>query len=232
MEVGDEFCGSQSEELQKSVRLQSEKYFGKYHHGCLEELRIFLENESWTHCPVKNDFSCLQLQVKSIVMKVRLLSSYSNCLSSILSTLPLLLNFRNFVLYEEPFKMFIFMSSNRLSKVQTVAINLKIVVLLLVVSFHGLHSLGLHLTLLLVIYKKKTFLQTLGWRLFVPSTFTWKFRVNLLKLILIFQDDLSGYYSDESDEDVPDELRGDFVDDTHAENLTNPRFVKHCIFIP
>lgn len=62
MEVGEEFCGSQSEELQKSVRLQSENYFAKYHAGCLEELRIFLENESWTHCPVKSDFTCLQLQ--------------------------------------------------------------------------------------------------------------------------------------------------------------------------
>ena len=62
MEVGEEFCGTQSEELQKSIRLQSENYFAKYHVGCLEELRIFLENESWTYCPVKSDFSCLQLQ--------------------------------------------------------------------------------------------------------------------------------------------------------------------------
>lgn len=158
MEVGDEFCGSQSEELQKSVRQQSEKYFGKYHHGCLEELRIFLENESWTHCPVKHDFSCLQLQVNFLVMKAPLLRSPSNPLSSIQLLLPFLFNFRNFVLYEEPFKIFIFMSNNRLNKVQTVAVNPKTVVLWLVVSFPDLQSLELLLTLLLVIYKKKTFL--------------------------------------------------------------------------
>jgi len=64
MELGEEFCGSRSEELLKSVRQQSENYFAKYHQGCLEELKIFLENENWIACPVKRDFSCLSLQVR------------------------------------------------------------------------------------------------------------------------------------------------------------------------
>lgn len=63
MEVGEEFCGSKSEELQKSIKEQSFNYFKNYHTGRLEELRIFLENESWEICPVKAKFDILQLQV-------------------------------------------------------------------------------------------------------------------------------------------------------------------------
>lgn len=62
MAVGEEFCGSKSEELQKSIRRQSYNYFKNYHASRLEELRIFLENESWEICPVKARFDVLQLQ--------------------------------------------------------------------------------------------------------------------------------------------------------------------------
>lgn len=60
--VGEEFCGSDSMELHKSMKTQSVNYFAKYHSTCLEELRIFLENEAWTPCPVKSDFTILHLQ--------------------------------------------------------------------------------------------------------------------------------------------------------------------------
>ncbi|XP_046985077.1 syndetin [Schistocerca americana] len=62
MEVGEEFCGSKSEELQNSIREQSTNYFKSYHRERLEELRLFLENENWELCPVKNNFTILQLQ--------------------------------------------------------------------------------------------------------------------------------------------------------------------------
>lgn len=63
IEVGEEFCGSKSDELQESIRRQSLNYFKSYHSQRLEELRIFFENESWEICPVKPTFDILQLQV-------------------------------------------------------------------------------------------------------------------------------------------------------------------------
>uniref|UniRef100_A0A8D8URU6 Syndetin n=1 Tax=Cacopsylla melanoneura TaxID=428564 RepID=A0A8D8URU6_9HEMI len=60
--IGEEFCSSDSMELHNSIKTQSSNYFTKYHTKCLDELRIFLENEAWTPCPVKNDFSILHLQ--------------------------------------------------------------------------------------------------------------------------------------------------------------------------
>ncbi|XP_042187982.1 syndetin isoform X2 [Callorhinchus milii] len=61
MQVGEEFCGSKSEVLQESIRKQSVNYFKNYHRTRLEELRMFLENETWELCPVKSNFSILQL---------------------------------------------------------------------------------------------------------------------------------------------------------------------------
>ncbi|KAE8596232.1 hypothetical protein XENTR_v10016019 [Xenopus tropicalis] len=61
MQVGEEFCGSKSEALQESIRKQSVNYFKNYHRTRLEELRMFLENETWELCPVKSSFSILQL---------------------------------------------------------------------------------------------------------------------------------------------------------------------------
>lgn len=61
MQVGEEFCGSKSEVLQESIRKQSVNYFKTYHRTRLDELRMFLENETWELCPVKSNFSILQL---------------------------------------------------------------------------------------------------------------------------------------------------------------------------
>ncbi|KAI5713432.1 hypothetical protein M8J75_016410 [Diaphorina citri] len=60
--IGEEFCSSDSMELHNSIKTQSSNYFAKYHTKCLDELRIFLENEAWTTCPVKSDFTILHLQ--------------------------------------------------------------------------------------------------------------------------------------------------------------------------
>lgn len=62
IQVGEEFCGSKSDELQESIRKQSVAYFKSYHVQRMDELRIFLENESWEICPVKHTFEILQLQ--------------------------------------------------------------------------------------------------------------------------------------------------------------------------
>ncbi|XP_065148061.1 syndetin isoform X2 [Paramisgurnus dabryanus] len=61
MQVGEEFCGSKSEVLQESIKRQSVNYFKNYHRTRLEELRMFLENETWELCPVKSNFSIAQL---------------------------------------------------------------------------------------------------------------------------------------------------------------------------
>ncbi|XP_064204347.1 syndetin isoform X1 [Anguilla rostrata] len=61
MQVGVEFCGSKSEVLQESIKRQSVNYFKNYHRTRLEELRMFLENETWELCPVKSNFSIAQL---------------------------------------------------------------------------------------------------------------------------------------------------------------------------
>ncbi|KAI4455060.1 hypothetical protein MML48_9g00009008 [Holotrichia oblita] len=59
--VGEEFCGSKSQELQESIKKQSDNYFKNYHAQRLDELKIFLENESWEICPVKPTFEITQL---------------------------------------------------------------------------------------------------------------------------------------------------------------------------
>uniref|UniRef100_A0A6P7FA09 Syndetin n=1 Tax=Diabrotica virgifera virgifera TaxID=50390 RepID=A0A6P7FA09_DIAVI len=62
IQVGEEFCSSKSEDLQESIKKQSENYFLNYHAQRLEELKIFLENEMWEICPVKSSFYIMQLQ--------------------------------------------------------------------------------------------------------------------------------------------------------------------------
>ncbi|XP_068603121.1 syndetin isoform X2 [Brachionichthys hirsutus] len=61
MQVGEEFCSSRSEVLQESIKRQSVNYFKNYHRARLEELRMFLENETWELCPVKSNFNITQL---------------------------------------------------------------------------------------------------------------------------------------------------------------------------
>ncbi|XP_036319292.1 syndetin [Rhagoletis pomonella] len=46
--VGLEFCGEQSEKLIETMQMQSQEFFQRYHIACLEEICLFLDNESWT----------------------------------------------------------------------------------------------------------------------------------------------------------------------------------------
>ncbi|GAB1605109.1 syndetin-like isoform X2 [Argonauta hians] len=61
IEIGEEFCGSQSESLQDVLRQQSLNYFRNHHRARMDELRMFLENEGWELCPVRSNFNLLQL---------------------------------------------------------------------------------------------------------------------------------------------------------------------------
>ncbi|UJR36882.1 hypothetical protein I4U23_029595 [Adineta vaga] len=61
MEIGEQFCQSDSNVLQEAMRRQSIVYFRSYHNGRLEELKMFLENEMWQWCPVKSTFHITQL---------------------------------------------------------------------------------------------------------------------------------------------------------------------------
>ncbi|XP_033120612.1 syndetin-like [Anneissia japonica] len=60
--IGEEFCGSKSEDIQKSIRTQTINYFKNYHRARMDELCIFLENEGWELCPVRVNFSIHHLQ--------------------------------------------------------------------------------------------------------------------------------------------------------------------------
>ncbi|KAH8277774.1 hypothetical protein KR018_006543 [Drosophila ironensis] len=57
--VGLEFCGEQSEKLIETMQQQSEEFFRRYHISCVEEICLFLDNESWT--PVDSFAHILQL---------------------------------------------------------------------------------------------------------------------------------------------------------------------------
>ncbi|KAL9965975.1 hypothetical protein ACROYT_G023978 [Oculina patagonica] len=59
--VGEEFCGSASEDLHDSIRTQTVKYFKTYHRSRMDELRMFLENDAWELCPVKVSFKIVDL---------------------------------------------------------------------------------------------------------------------------------------------------------------------------
>ena len=61
--VGEEFCGSTSEDLHDSIRTQTVKYFKTYHRSRMDELRMFLENDAWELCPVKASFKIVDLSV-------------------------------------------------------------------------------------------------------------------------------------------------------------------------
>lgn len=72
--IGEEFCGKKDEEteenpgshsfvnsLDEPIYQQSSRYFQNYHQKCFEELHMFLENEAWEPCPIRVNFSLLQL---------------------------------------------------------------------------------------------------------------------------------------------------------------------------
>ncbi|XP_065333095.1 syndetin [Cloeon dipterum] len=63
IKIGAEFCeNASSADLQGAARKQSLSYLHSYHQTRLDELCMFLENEGWEHCPVRSNFTALQLQ--------------------------------------------------------------------------------------------------------------------------------------------------------------------------
>eukprot|EP00095_Tigriopus_kingsejongensis_P008145 snap_masked-scaffold196_size269943-processed-gene-1.9 protein:Tk08145 transcript:snap_masked-scaffold196_size269943-processed-gene-1.9-mRNA-1 annotation:"coiled-coil domain-containing protein 132" len=61
IQVGNDFCGSNSDTLQESLKKQCWNYFHIYHLSRLEELTMHFENEGWAQCPVKPSFKVQQL---------------------------------------------------------------------------------------------------------------------------------------------------------------------------
>nr|CAB3228148.1 coiled-coil domain-containing protein 132 [Phallusia mammillata] len=67
--IGEEFCQADDTETQQitdnlnePLRKQTLSYFYSHHHGRIEELIMFLENESWQPCPVKSSFDVFGMQ--------------------------------------------------------------------------------------------------------------------------------------------------------------------------
>lgn len=63
IEIGEQFASTNSTVLEDAMRRQSVVYFRSYHNGRLEELKMFLEHETWEWCPVKSTFHITQLHV-------------------------------------------------------------------------------------------------------------------------------------------------------------------------
>ena len=68
---GHEFCGSESDTLQESLKTQCSTYFARYHRQRLEDLKMHLENEAWAICPVRPTFQLSQLKVTKLTIKYR-----------------------------------------------------------------------------------------------------------------------------------------------------------------
>ena len=64
IDIGQDFCNKNSDSsiLIKTTKDQTVAYFKSFHLSHLEELKMFLENETWQLCPVIDDFSIFKLQ--------------------------------------------------------------------------------------------------------------------------------------------------------------------------
>ncbi|KIH50493.1 hypothetical protein ANCDUO_19428, partial [Ancylostoma duodenale] len=68
---GRNFFGHSSNELILSLEKQTVSYFKRYHSERMEELRMFLENECFTICPVSQQFTIFDLQDFSFLEESR-----------------------------------------------------------------------------------------------------------------------------------------------------------------
>lgn len=61
-EVGYEFCQSESTDLQDALKESASSFFTQFHSQKVEELLLFLTQESWEPCPLRQDFEFNQLK--------------------------------------------------------------------------------------------------------------------------------------------------------------------------
>lgn len=63
IELGQDYCsrGCDSQIMLKATKDQTLAFFKSYHVTHLEELKMFMENETWQLCPVKTNFSIFKL---------------------------------------------------------------------------------------------------------------------------------------------------------------------------
>nr|CAD7591027.1 unnamed protein product [Timema genevievae] len=170
MEVGEEFCGSKSTDLQNSIRTQSMNYFINYHQSRLDELRIFLENEGWEICPVKPNFTILRLQEFGSLRHI--LKYWKNDLSS-----------QGHLNMSSPE-----CSSNHSQDDSSLSGG----------YFARYSDSGSPFDISQDEVQEEDILANIG-----------------------LQDEPSGYFSDESDEDIPEELTKDFVDENMGDTVSN-----------
>nr|CAD7441142.1 unnamed protein product [Timema bartmani] len=170
MEVGEEFCGSKSTDLQNSIRTQSMNYFINYHQSRLDELRIFLENEGWEICPVKPNFTILRLQEFGSLRHI--LKYWKNDLSS-----------QGQLNMSSPE-----CSSNHSQDDSSLSGG----------YFARYSDSGSPFDISQDEVQEEDILANIG-----------------------LQDEPSGYFSDESDEDIPEELTKDFVDENMGDTASN-----------
>ncbi|CAH8541857.1 unnamed protein product [Schistosoma turkestanicum] len=60
--IGEEFCECSANELLEALRISIQKYFKDFHRKHMDRLKMFLENETWEICPVKQSFTIMDLQ--------------------------------------------------------------------------------------------------------------------------------------------------------------------------
>lgn len=94
IEIGEQFCllysrdeysGCNTIEFQNTLYQQTRAYFQSYHQVSMSELKIFLENEIWTRCPIDtaDEFELIASLQEFLFMKNRLLKIKQNsCLKT------------------------------------------------------------------------------------------------------------------------------------------------------
>ncbi|CAI4230542.1 unnamed protein product [Auanema sp. JU1783] len=76
---GKKYFLDNSDELAVTLQRQTLYYFKRYHSERIEELKMFLENECFTLCPIPNQFTIFDLQDFQFLKENRQASSNSNC---------------------------------------------------------------------------------------------------------------------------------------------------------
>lgn len=82
-QLGAEFCGSESSELEEAISRLASNYLLSFHRSKMDELRLYLDMEEWVRFPVRNSFSIDQLhEFKSLHEKRRSAAQFHSSIAS------------------------------------------------------------------------------------------------------------------------------------------------------
>ena len=70
-ELGFEFCQAESKILDLVLKDSALSFFNTFHAQKLEELQLFLTQEAWEPCPVRNDFDYTQLKGTNLKINLK-----------------------------------------------------------------------------------------------------------------------------------------------------------------